>query len=114
MKTVEGRLDVVRASYGVIDAMDMGDSRNRELEEQYLILLGDKLKRCVEEILVTCTAYLRELRRTEAVSLASMADFCKTFSSSLDEVGVEPKLKTSFAKHVYKDLQKHLNNNQYS
>ena len=105
-QSVEGRLDVVRASAAVDNAMDTDDARYRELEEQYLTLLGDKLKRCAEEMLVTCVMYIREMKR---VSQTSAADFCRAVRAALDEGGFTSKLQTDFANNLCEqDLLKEL------
>ena len=101
-QSVEARLEVVKVTSAVDNAMDTDDARYRELEEQYLTLLGCKLKRCVEEILVTSVMYLREMKRAKinTISQSSVAEFCTMLRSALDE----SKLHTAFAKHILKEL----------
>jgi hypothetical protein len=93
--------------------MDMDDGKYRELEEEYLNLLGAKLTRCVEEMLLICLMYAHRLRSNRLGHVTSVESFRNVISSSLEHTGVETQgqkfgMQSDFAIQICKELRKEL------
>jgi hypothetical protein len=93
--------------------MDMDDGKFRELEEEYLNLLGTKLTRCVEEMLLICLMYAHRLKSNRLGHSTSVESFRNVILVSLEHAGVETQCQTfgmqsDFAIQICKELHKEL------
>ena len=93
--------------------MDMDEGKYRELEEEYLNLLGTKLTRCVEEMLLICLMYSHGLKCNIFGHAKSMEIFRDVISRSLEPTGVETQgrtfgMQSDFASQICKELREEL------
>ena len=82
---------------GTTDAMDTSeDGGNRQLEAQYLTLLGTKLAGCVMELLVIALMKLRDLKQQSTGrrrSEMAVIEFSQQLAMSLDHSRLESKVR---------------------
>jgi hypothetical protein len=88
-QSIESRLTAVHNSQRA-DAMDTEESVNREVEEEYLTILGSKLARCVEEMLVISLMRLRASKEA-TVEYGKFQEFAQWISTALEFAGIESK-----------------------
>jgi hypothetical protein len=93
LQLIEQRLIIVQNSrtLDADDAMETEEGMNRHLEVEYLTLLGTKLGRCVEELLVIALMRLRLLKEDGRMR-QHFEEFSNLVSIALDHSGVESKV----------------------
>ena len=108
---IEMRLQTLESTPNM-DDMDTSEvvdgNQQRQLELQYLTLLGTKLAKCVMELLVLALMKLRDVthprttngRRSEAIR----AEFSQQLAMSLDHSRLESKVRTTYVSSVWNDF----------